>query len=608
MLSRIIATQAPNPPETDNGRYASRRSGIPRCGAIFALRALILATLLPFVADASMPDPTATNGETVVWVARRILTMEPGQPEATAVAVRDGRILDVGSLKQIQAWLGDAPHRVDRTFSKRVLMPGFIDPHLHPFLAGKLLTFDIAAPEAWNLPSGRVEPVTDRAAFIERIRALSAAWNDPDRPHIIWGWHRLWHGDFDRAALDEIAPNSPLILWHRSYHEIVANSRAMALFEVSPTDLERYREQIDLERGHFREIGMGVANRVLAPLTETPEKIAEGLGIFRTLVRRGGVTTVADMIAGSTIGIDVEWAASQAHLAGEDVPFRTLFIAAPVGWQMELGTDAWDRLEARRAEATPQLRWPRAIKTLTDGAFISQLMQLGPPGYLDGHEGEWMVPPGLQKPSVERYWREGFDLYDHVNGDAGVDVALELLATLQREHPRDDFRFSLEHFGVSREDQIPRIAQLGASVSINGYYLHYFADRYARRGLGYARAAQMTRLGSLERAGVRYTMHSDCPMGPIEPLLAVSTAVTRRTAEGQIMGTGQGVSVDAALRAVTLEAAWNLRMENEVGSIAPGKRADFVILEKSPYNVSPERIRDIRILGTVYEGRYFETP
>jgi predicted amidohydrolase YtcJ len=586
----------PNGPERHRRR---RRSG----GS-----ALLLTALVPILTGASEPEAEPAAGGIVVYEARKILTMEPGQPEATAVAVRDGWILDVGSLEQLEAWLGDRPHRVDRRFARRVLMPGFIDPHLHPFLAGKLLTFDIAAPETWNLPTGRVAPVTDREAFVARVRQLSAAWDDPERPHVVWGWHRLWHGDFDRAVLDEIAPDKPLILWHRSYHEIVANSRAMALFEVRPEDLERYGDQIDLERGLFRERGMGAANQVLARITETPEKIAEGLAIFRTLVRRGGVTTVADMIAGNTIGIDVEWAASREHLAGEDVPFRTLFVAAPVGWQMELGDGVYERLEARRAEATPQLRWPRAVKTLTDGAFISQLMRLGPPGYLDGHEGEWMIPPALQRPAIERYWREGFDVYDHVNGDAGVDVALDLLATLQRAHPRDDYRFSLEHFGVSREEQIPRLARLGASVSVNGYYVHYFADRYARHGLGYARASQMTRLGSLSRAGVRFTMHSDCPMGPIEPLLAVTTAVTRRTAEGRVMAPGQAVSVEEALRAVTIDAAWNLRLDHEVGSIAPGKRADFVVLERSPYDVRPDRIRHIGILGTVYEGRFFETP
>ena len=396
-----------------------------------------------------------------------------------------------------------------------------------------------------------------------------------------------------------------MVLWHRSYHELVANTAALALLPIPEADLERFGDQIDLERGQFRELGMAVVNRLLARLTETPEKIAEGLDVFRKLVQRGGVTTVADMIAGGTIGIDIEWAASQAHLQGEAVPFRTLFVSAPFAWRLEVGDAAHARLEARRSEATEQLRWPRAIKSASDGAFISQLMQLGPPGYLDGHEGEWLIPPEFQRAAVEPYWKTGWDIYYHVNGDRGLDVVLDVLEGLKRDHPRVDYRFSLEHFGISREDQVTRFAELGGSVSINGYYLHSFADQYAKHGLGYARASQMTRLGSLDRAGIPFTMHSDCPMGPIEPLLAVTTAVTRRTATGHQMAKDQAVSVDAALRAITIDAAWSLRLDREVGSIAPGKRADFVVLDRSPFDVKPARIRDIEVWGTVYEGRVF---
>lgn len=582
-------------------------------------RALVLALFLlaalggtPSSAPARTGAPETPPFEDVtVFVAKQIVTMEPGLPEATAVAVEgtSGRIIDVGSLETMAPWLEAVPHQIDLRFRKKVLLPGFVDPHVHPFLAGKLLTVDIAAPEDWNLPSGRVPAVTDREAFLARLKSLSAAWPHGDLPQIVWGWHRLWHGDFAREDLDAIAPDKPLLLWHRSYHEIVVNSKAMAMIEVPDEALERFGDQIDLERGHFAEMGMGVANMAIAPLTETPEKIAEGLETFRVLMQRGGVTTAADMVAGSTIGIDVEWEASKAHLQGEDVPFRTLFIHAPAGWQIAIGEAAAAKFQTIRSEANEQLRWPRAIKSLADGAFISQLMRMGPPGYLDGHEGEWMIPPGLQYGVVEPWWKQGFDVYYHVNGDEGLDVVLDVFERLKTEHPRPDFRFSLEHFGMSRDDQIERLARLGGgSVSINGYYAHYFADKYARHGLGYARASQMTRLGSLSRAGVRFTMHSDCPMGPLEPLLAVTTAVTRRTQEGQIMAPEQRVTVDEALRAVTIDAAWNLRLDDEIGSIAPGKKADFVVLEKNPYDVRPGKIKDIGVWGTIYEGRVFEAP
>ena len=586
-------------------------------GGRFAASALLVASLLAALA----PSASARSGvsdappyeDVTVYVAREIVTMEPGQPTATAVAVdgATGRIIDVGSLDSMAPWLENQPHSVDRRFKKKVLLPGFIDPHVHPFLAGKLLSNEIAAPEDWNLPSGRVPAITTREDFVERLTVLSSQWPHEDRPQIVWGWHRLWHGDFGRSDLDEIAPDKPLIIWHRSYHEIVANSKALAMIPVSEEALAQFGGQIDLERGHFAEMGMGVANLALSPLTETPEKVTEGLEIFRILMQRGGITTAADMVAGSTIGIDVEWKASKTHLQGPEVPFRTLFIHAPAGWQIALGDPATaaQKFAAVKAEANEQLRWPRAIKSLSDGAFISQLMRMGHPGYLDGHEGEWMIPPAHQHAVVAPWWADDYDIYYHVNGDEGLDVVLDVFERLQTDHPRRDYRFSLEHFGLSRDDQVDRFARIGpGSVSINGYYLHYFGAKYAEHGVGYARASQMTRLGSLARAGIRFTMHSDCPMGPLEPLLAVTTAVTRRTASGEVMAEGQAVTVDQALRAVTIDAAWNLRLDHEVGSIAPGKRADFVVLEKNPYDVRPSKIRNIGIWGTVYEGRAFEAP
>ena len=148
-------------------------------GGRFAASALLVASLLAALA----PSASARSGvsdtppyeDVTVYVAREIVTMEPGQPTATAVAVdgATGRIIDVGSLDSMAPWLENQPHNVDRRFKKKVLLPGFIDPHVHPFLAGKLLSNEIAAPEDWNLPSGRVPAITTREDFVERLAAVS---------------------------------------------------------------------------------------------------------------------------------------------------------------------------------------------------------------------------------------------------------------------------------------------------------------------------------------------------------------------------------------------------------------------------------------------------
>jgi predicted amidohydrolase YtcJ len=161
----------------------------------------------------------------------------------------------------------------------------------------------------------------------------------------------------------------------------------------------------------------------------------------------------------------------------------------------------------------------------------------------------------------------------------------------------------LEHFAYSRETQSRRIKELGAIVSANPYYHYILSDIYSTDQIGPTRAEQMVRLGSLERLGVPFTFHSDSPMAPLEPLTLAWTAANRETINGNRTGQDERVSLDAALRAITIDAAWAVGMEHEIGSITAGKKADFVVLEQDPYEVGAEGFRDIPIWGTVFEGR-----
>jgi hypothetical protein len=161
----------------------------------------------------------------------------------------------------------------------------------------------------------------------------------------------------------------------------------------------------------------------------------------------------------------------------------------------------------------------------------------------------------------------------------------------------------LVHFAVSAPDQVERLRKLGCIVSANPYYVTALADKYSEKGLGPKRADAMVRLGDVERAGVSYSFHSDMPMAPADPLFLMWCAVNRKTTSGRVAGPNQRVSREGALRAVTLDAAYSLRLENEVGSIEAGKRANFTILEDNPLTCPADKIREIGIWGTVMEGR-----
>ncbi len=265
-------------------------------------------------------------------------------------------------------------------------------------------------------------------------------------------------------------------------------------------------------------------------------------------------------------------------------------------------------MQAERAAAdllrfsSDRIRIPRHAKYYADGAIFSQLMQMSEP-YLDGHEGEWMMTPEEQESVLSAFWAKDWNLHIHVNGDAGLDLVLDQIERLRDTDPRPGRRIVLEHYGYAREDQHRRVRELGIAVSNNAYYVHELAPIYAESGLGPERAADISPLGALARAGVPISFHSDFPMAPAEPLTLMWAAVNRIGSDGQVWGERQRLALDLAFRAVTTEAAWSIGMEDEIGSIRPGKRADFTVLGADPHEVEPHAIRDIEIWGTLLDGR-----
>ena len=254
---------------------------------------------------------------------------------------------------------------------------------------------------------------------------------------------------------------------------------------------------------------------------------------------------------------------------------------------------------------TSKLRFGKHVKLFTDGAFFSQLMQLGSPGYIDGHDGEWLMPPEQFESMARMLWNKGLCIHVHCTGDLGLELALDVLEKLQWERPRFNHRFTIEHFGISTSAQARRIADLGAIVSANPYYIYELSDIYAREGVGFERASQMVRLGSLSRNGVPFALHSDYTMAPARPLQNAWIAANRINAAGDILCPGERVSIEEALRAITINAAYVLGLEHEIGSISAGKKADFTVLEADPFEVPAENLRDIPIWGTVFEGNAF---
>ena len=563
-----------------------------------ALRYLLVTTL-------AFISPGLLAKELVVYTAKKIITMEPALPEATAVAVSEGRIVAVGTLKSMEPWTSSHETRIDRSLEGKVLMPGFIDPHVHPTLPAVLTQFPFLAPDDWSLPTGEFPGATDPKSFEKRLKTLVAAHGDTTIPFIAWGYHPLWHGEVYRAQLNTWFPDTPVMLWHRSFHELIGNDAAFALLGVTEADTVGQHE-IDWPRGHFWENGARVLLPKM-PFLFDPARYGQGMANFLEMAHIAGVTTVLDMGTGvfGNPGAEIDLVRTVAEQ--RQAPTRIILTPIITDFLSRGKTpqEAMQEIDEWREGNSRRVMIDRHFKLMMDGAIFSGLSQMGPPGYIDGHSGQWMAPLEVTTTWARAFWKAGYKLHAHTNGDKSAAAFIEILRVLQAEHARPDHRFTLEHFAYSTEDQSRQLKALGAVVSANPYYHFILSDIYAEQWLGPDRASQMVRLGSLERHGVPFALHSDCPMAPLSPLTLAYNATNRITINGHQTGAGERISLEAALRAITVDAAWIMGWEDEIGSIRAGKRADFTILDSDPYQAGAERLKDVTVWGTVFEGEVY---
>lgn len=540
-----------------------------------------------------------------VFTARRVRTMNPSNPVATAVAVRDGRIVEVGDRETMRPWLDAHPHDIDERFADKVIMPGFIDPHLHPSMAAMLLPCHFITAMEWRLPNRICPPIKGKDAYMARLREIEAGLPDPAEPLITWGYHKIWHGEVNRETLNAVSGERPIIVWQRSFHEIIANDAAIDWMKLDRADLERH-PQIELSTGRFFETGLALATSAMNPYLSAPARFGTGLELVKQAVHHGGHTTIGDL-AYPLVNDETEWAALSAAIDTDDTPFRMHIVprAAQRGtWTGDIDQDV-ARVAGYAGRNTRRLIFGNGVKLFADGGFFAELMQVAEPGFIDGHHGEWMMAPESIEAYARAFWNAGRRIHIHCTGDMGVELALDILEKLQFERPRFNHRFTIEHFGVSTPEQARRIADLGACVSANIYYVHELGDAYWKHSIGHERASTMARLGSLARHGVTTALHSDFTMAPALPLNSAWVAVNRIGETGEVLGPEERISLDAAMRAITIDAAYVLGMENEVGSLRAGKMADFTVLEADPWETPLTELRDIPVWGTVFEGRPF---
>lgn len=569
---------------------------------VLVSRIMVLTVAILFPVDARCDDDDTIT----VFRAQVIHTMDPGWPEATTVAVQNGTVISVGTFEDVRLSLGQRPFIVDETFIEKVLMPGFIETHGHPVTGAIGMTrpllswLPVAQPYGPDVPG-----LKTMAEVTEKLKEYVVRETDPEKTVLVWGYDVVAMGrHLDRKFLDEISTTQPLLVWDISEHFVYANSAALKASGATAKAAEIAGVGIDPDgelTGQFR--GTQAIRFILFPQIDDllePETALKNMKFLADLSRRHGVTTTSELSLGA-VNIDVELQLLDQFFNNSDGTQRCITVAdgKSVRALNERASVFVKNLEQRNTDR----HIFRGVRFIADDSFSAVSV---PVSSFSGRRGNSAAAAEDREDDLFSqllpWWDFGFHIHVDTDGMAANRRTIEALASLQRHKPRFDHRFICHNFGMSTQDQVRKLKVLGGLASINPYDLYYRSELNAPR-VGAERAYTAARFKTLIDAGIPVSMHSDTPFGPPKPLEWVWIAVNRFGLSGNVRGESERVSPLQAFRMVTADAAYALGVEDRLGSIEPGKLADFVVLEEDPLSVPADTIRDVRVWGTVLGGR-----
>ncbi len=539
--------------------------------------------------------------DTTVFVARKFLTMNRAQPQATHVAVRGGRVLAVGDAERMAAW---GPYRLDERFADQVLMPGLVEGHAH-LTAGGLAQFAYVGFHPRPAPAGiRWPGCRNFDEVVAQLSAVDAGMDDPAAPLLAWGFDPIFYGAqrMSREHLDRVSRTRPVVILHASHHLLNVNSAALGAAGIDrDTDVEGVARFDDGEpSGELQEFAaMFPVLRLIGNGFRAAGTSEIGLRMFGELAQRAGVTTSADF---GNDPSDEGYATLRRVTAEATFPVRVVPGAMSLHGDVSSRAHA-DKLRSRIAANHDKLHYG-IVKLFADGSIQGFSARLRWPGYFNGHpNGIWNSAPQQLAEAIDFFHGQGFQLHIHANGDEAIEVVLDALQAALAKHPRPDHRHTLQHGQMVDEALLRRMARLGVCANLFANHLYYWGDAHHDLTMGPDRAHRLNPCASALRLGVPLAIHSDAPITPLAPLFTAWCAVNRVTSSGRLLGATERIGVDDALRTITLGAAYTLGLDHRVGSIEIGKWADFCVLADDPMAVDPMKLKDVSVLGTVLGGR-----
>jgi predicted amidohydrolase YtcJ len=549
----------------------------------------------------------STKSKTTIFTAKKIITMNPRQPMAQAVAVRDGKVLGVGNIEELALW---GEFTLDNRFNDHIIMPGMVEGHCH-LKEGAMWQwiylgwFDRKDPDGKVWPGLRsMQAVVDRLLEVDaKMRAAGKADADP---LCCWGFDPIYFGG-ERMTVDHLAPvKRPLLITHANGHLMNVNQTVLTTCGITKaTDVEGV-VKFEANSNHPNEptgelqepAAMYLVLRkieganLLSPMTE------EGMHNFGRIACAHGVTTATDLVNALEEG---DIAVLEQSTGRDDFPVRIL-----PAFRAYLGVNGAQNgaqhVVNLRKRSTEKLQYG-LVKMMLDGSIQGFSSRMRWPGHFNGApNGIWVTDPQQYEADFETYHKAGLTIHTHTNGDQASEVAINAIERILTRAPRPGHRHTLQHGQMIDGPLFAHMAELGLSVNLFANHLWYWGDQHYEMTMGPDRANRLDACRSALEAGVPLAIHSDAPVTPLGPLFTAWCAVNRVTPKGRTLGKDQQISVIEALHAITLGAAWTLKMDHLIGSIECGKHADFAILKDDPLEMAPERLKDVGVAGTVLGG------
>jgi predicted amidohydrolase YtcJ len=563
-----------------------------------ALLALTACGRTPAPSSTGATDSPSAAAADAIYLGGDIVTVNDAQPTAEALAVKDGRILAVGTRASIESEHKAASTRVIDLAGK-ALLPAFIDAHGHYINA-------LSVANQVKVYAPPVGPGKDVASIVAAIEQFRTERKVPKGELIqAYGYDDTAMPDgrlLNRDDLDAAFPDNPVVVGHVSMHGAVMNSLALKQFGFSAATRTPPGGIIVRKPGTNEPWGLVMETAYLPVFSALPKPTREqevaATRAAQMLYAEAGTTLAHE---GATHADELEMM-QRASAAGANI---IDVVAHP------FMTDL-DRIVA----ANPVAQWGKydrglkigAVKITADGspqgrtAFFTTPYLTGGPAGEKNWRGEPTMPQAELNALFKRVWDMNVPLIVHANGDATIDMVLEAYARARGTDTTRPWDVTTIHTQFLRKDQLPLFVKYGIRPSFYTLHTFYFAGAH-RANRGDEQASYISPMRDAIDAGLRPTNHSDFYVAPLDPMFMMWSAVNRVSREGEVLGPGQRITPLEALKAQTIWAAEQYGEQARRGSLEPGKIADLVILDRNPLAVEPMTIKDIKVVETIKDGR-----